>query len=454
MKLINNNRFIRGSIGANPSKSIMQRVLVLSALAEGSTKIFNPTFDTDSNNALELIKKLNCEVNSFNSYIEIDPAKIETSLNHTFNCGESGLLMRMIAPVLSSFMGEYILEAEGSLMNRELYEVEEVLSYLGAKVKSNRNFPPIKIKGPIHSGNIKLIADKTSQFLTGLLITLTQLEKISSIEVLNLTSKPYIDLTIDLIQKFGGKIEWVNNKEIIVYPTKYLGQNITIEGDWSSSAVFLIAAAIAGEVTVKGLNFNSKQGDKVIMNVLEHVGATIECHSEQCEESKFLEDIKENEGIQVDLMDSSGSSFSKKENLSLVTVKKNNLKPFEYDAKDTPDLVPYLAILAANCDGKSIIQNVNRINFKESKRLNLTIKNLSNIGIRSNIEKDSLSIWAGKITGGNFETGNDHRMSMAGALASLNSENGILIENPDCVKKSYPNFWIDFNSLIKIQNPA
>jgi 3-phosphoshikimate 1-carboxyvinyltransferase len=135
--------------------------------------------------------------------------------------------------------------------------------------------------------------------------------------------------------------------------------------------------------------------------------------------------------------------------LSSITVKKNNLFPFDFDAKDTPDLVPYLAILAANCKGKSMIHNVTRLNLKESRRLDLIMKNLSQMSINCELKNDTLEIWSGKIQGGIFETGNDHRMSMAGALASLTSSMEIIIDNQDCVKKSYPYFWNDIKSVSK-----
>jgi 3-phosphoshikimate 1-carboxyvinyltransferase len=121
-----------------------------------------------------------------------------------------------------------------------------------------------------------------------------------------------------------------------------------------------------------------------------------------------------------------------------------DLKPFEYDAKDTPDLVPYLSILASNCQGKSEIHNVGRINLKESRRLELIMYNLSLLGIKNELDDDTLCIWGGKFSGGIFVTGNDHRLAMAGALAALTSEKDVVIDNTDCVKKSYPNFWRDF----------
>jgi 3-phosphoshikimate 1-carboxyvinyltransferase len=134
--------------------------------------------------------------------------------------------------------------------------------------------------------------------------------------------------------------------------------------------------------------------------------------------------------------------------LASITVKKKNLHPFEFDGKDTPDLVPYLAILAANCEGKSTIHNVTRLNFKESRRLDLIMKNHSQLNINCDLKNDALEIWGGNIRGGIFQTGNDHRMAMAGALASLTSEKEIIIDNQDCVKKSYPNFWNDFKRVL------
>lgn len=417
-----NQKKIFGQVRANPSKSYMQRALILAALSDSPSRIFNPSFDLDSLAAMNLIEKLNCKIEKYPNYIEIVLCELKFQGAESFNCGESGLLMRMIAPVLALFDNEFTLIAEESLMKRELFEIEEVLKSLGVKVETNNNYPPIVIHGPINPGHIKLNADKTSQFLTGLLIALPLLKEKCTIEVVNLASKPYIDITLDLVSKFGGKINWVSETLIEILPSKYSGQDIYIEGDWSSAAVFLIAGAIAGELTITGLNLNSKQGDKEILDVLDQVGAKLDCHSERSEESGVFD----------------------------VTVTKQELKAFEFDAKDTPDLVPYLAILAANCKGISTIHNVSRLNFKESKRLDLIINNFSILGIKTELNNDILSIWSGEILGGNFETGNDHRLAMAGALASLTSVNEMIIDNPGCVKKSFPDFWNDINSLIKI----
>jgi 3-phosphoshikimate 1-carboxyvinyltransferase len=338
----------------------------------------------------------------------------------------------MITPVLALFDNEFTLTAEESLMKRELFEIEEVLNSLGVKVETNNNFPPLKIQGPINPCHIKLNANKTSQFLTGLLIALPLLNEKCTIEVVNLASKPYIGITLDLVRQFGVKINWLGETLIEIHPSKYSGQDIYIEGDWSSAAVFLIAGAIAGEVTITELNLNSKQGDKAILEVLIQVGALIEYNSEQTEE----------------YLDSSVALLPQNDILASITVKKKNLHPFEFDAKDTPDLVPYLAILAANCEGKSTIHNVTRLNFKESRRLDLIMKNHSQLNINCDLKNDALEIWGGNIRGGIFQTGNDHRMAMAGALASLTSEKEIIIDNQDCVKKSYPNFWNDFKRVL------
>ncbi|OGU59439.1 MAG: 3-phosphoshikimate 1-carboxyvinyltransferase [Ignavibacteria bacterium GWF2_33_9] len=421
------------TITANSSKSIMQRTIALAFLSDSSSKIFNPDFSEDSQNALMLIENLGCKVNKSIESIEIIP-KTEFSFPELLNvnCGESGLLMRMFTAILSIFPNSFIIDGSGTLKNRILFDIEDILKKLGAKVKSNNYLLPLELHGPIKSGNIKLDASKTSQFLSGLIIALPKLSESSTIHIKNLVSKPYIDLTIDSVRKFGGKIDFENDV-MKLYPSVYKGQEVIIEGDWSNAAVFLIAGAIAGEVNVTGLNIYSLQGDKKILEVIEQVGAKIQYNSEGSVESKT---------------EHSQTTFFQKRELVAVKVKKHELKAFDFDAKDTPDLVPYLSVLAANCDGKSAIHNVSRINFKESKRLELIIKNLSQLKIKCSIINDTLEIWGGELQGGIFETGNDHRLAMAGALASLTSDEKIVIDDTDCVKKSYPNFWEEFSKLI------
>lgn len=403
-----------GEIIVEPSKSIMQRLVVLAYLSNDSTEILNPSYSQDSIAVLNLIEQLGCPVIKNPRYITIYPvqSKEQTQISTNVNCGESALCLRMMLPVLALLPNKFILNGEKSLLNREVFELQ-VLQNLGAKIYSNNNKVPIEIEGPIHNARLLMKANTSSQLLTGLLIALPKLNERSEIIVEELTSKPYIDLTLDLISKFGGQIKHNEYGKFEIFPSKYRGGKYIVEGDWSLGAVFLAAGAIAGNVSVFGLNPNSKQGDKAILKILEIIGAKVKISEE------FIEVVK------------------------------NELKAFEFDAFDFPDLVPVLAAIAANCEGLSIIYNIDKLRFKESNRIELIYHNFRKLGIKVELENNALKIWGGKITGGIFETHSDHRMVMCAALLSLNCAGNLAIDFPESVAKSAPSFWLNFNKSIR-----
>ena len=321
--MILQNCKINGKIDAKPSKSIFQRLLALSLLSSTPTIISNPSYCDDSLAVLNVITSIGCDVDNQDNQIRIIPGR--NNLDLTLNFNESALAIRMFSPILALFENKYELIAEKTLQKRKLFEIESILSKLGATVKTNFGFPPIQIQGPISAENIILDASYTSQFLTGLLISLPKLDKESVIEVSGLSSKPYIDISLDLISKFGGKIVQYAEDIFICYPSDYIGGRFVCENDWSNAAVFLIAGAIGGSCEVAGLDLGSKQGDKVVVDIIRSVGAQVE--------------IKPN-SIKVD---------------------KSNLNSFEFSARNHPDLVPILCVLALNCNGKSKIYDLERL---------------------------------------------------------------------------------------------
>ncbi len=403
-----------GEIIIEPSKSFMQRLLALAYLSDDTTEIINPSYCQDSVALLNLIEQLGSPIIKNPRYITIYPvqSKEKNELPVSLNCHESALCLRMMLPVLALSPNKFILNGEKSLQNRKVFELD-TLQKLGASIISNENKVPIEIEGPITNGQIKLKADASSQLLTGLLIALPKLANKSEIIVEELRSRPYIDLTLDLVNKFGGQVKNYYYTKFEIIPSKYKGGKYAVEGDWSSGAVYLAAGAIAGSCSIFGLNPSSKQADKAIIDILTEIGAKIIINDQ------FIE------------------------------VKKNELKPFEFDAVDTPDLIPVLAAIAANCNGLSKITNVKKLKFKESDRLSMIYNNFKKMGISLEIENETLKIWGGKYSGGVFETSSDHRMAMCGALLSLNSESEVIIENPECVAKSAPSFWLNFNKGIQ-----
>ncbi len=407
--MILQNCKINGKIDAKPSKSIFQRLLALSLLSSNPTIIDNPSLCDDSISVLNMLKLIGCEIANKSNQIIIFPRINNQDLE--LDCNESALAIRMFSPILALFNNKYKLTAQKTLRKRKLFEIEEVLTKLGAYIETNNGFPPIYIQGPIKSYDIVLDASNTSQFLTGLLISLPKLEQKTKIEVLSQSSKPYVDLTIDLITRFGGKIDCDGNNNYICHPSEYFGGSYYCENDWSNAAVFLIAGAIGGACEINGLDFSSKQGDKVITDLLNEVGALVSVEAKS------------------------------------IKIEKSNLNAFEFSAQNNPDLVPVLCVLALNCKGKSKIYGIERLRFKEIDRLAKIIKILTENNIKYIYKNDFLEIEGSNYSIDSIDTNGDHRFAMVAALLSINNPKPIKIINHQSVSKSYPEFWDDFRKI-------
>ncbi|MDX9800661.1 MAG: 3-phosphoshikimate 1-carboxyvinyltransferase [Spirochaetia bacterium] len=412
---------IKGSIKAPSSKSALQRLLSFAWLAEGETEILNPDYCSDVVSAMGIIEKLGASVSRGSSSLIINSAGKRRSGGSgqstlTLDCGESGLAIRMFSPIVSLLEGNFELAAGGSLMSRPTGMITKTLSALGVKVSDNGGFPPVRICGPLPGGNAVIDGSLSSQILTGLLAALPEAQRNSELKVLNLKSRPYIDMTIELAGIFGCSIENFNYEVFRIRGRqKYKSPGrIEAEGDWSSAAFLLAAGALAGEVRVENLRIDSKQADRAVMEVLRQCGA----------------DIKTGDGF--------------------VEVKKPGkpLSAFEFDAADSPDLFPPLVALASRCRGISVIHGAERLKHKESDRETSLIKEFAKGGVA--IESDGRSM---RITGGSGIRGfrgdshNDHRIAMALAVSALAGSGRVEIENAQAVAKSWPGFFEDLKSI-------
>ncbi|MGM0498350.1 MAG: 3-phosphoshikimate 1-carboxyvinyltransferase [Bacteroidota bacterium] len=401
-----------GKIQVPPSKSYMQRALVAGLLSDGYTKISNPGYSNDDINVLHSIENLGAEISySGNGLLVKGGLNLKQNEIHA---GESGLGIRLIAPVAGLFDREITITGEGSLLNRPMHALEKSLNNLGALCSTNTGYLPISVKGPIKGGEIELDGSLSSQFLSGLLFALPIVANESILNVRNLKSKPYIDLTLDILKSHGITIENKNYKTFYIKGNQhYKSCDHFMEGDWSNGAFLLVAGAINGQVEVNGLNPDSLQGDKGILEALQKAGAKV--------------------------------SFQKP---SYKAEKTTHLKAFEFDANEMPDLFPPLACLAAYCNGTSTIKGVKRLIHKESNRAASLFNEFSKMGIDiKKINEDTLQIKGGTVDGGLFDSHNDHRIAMAGAVLALNSKNPIKITRHKAVNKSYPSFFNDLKKL-------
>jgi 3-phosphoshikimate 1-carboxyvinyltransferase len=410
---------ISGKIPAPCSKSVAQRVFAASLLNSERTVISGYSESDDSLAAMEIIKKLGAEIAvEKNLTIKGNPPahKIEEL---DLNCGESGLSSRLFAPLSLLYSENVTLNGKGSLLKRPFSELmKRPFEQMGIKYSDNNGNLPVVLQGELSAKEIIVDGSGGSQFLSGILMTLPLLSGDSIVKVLNLKSKPYIDLTVNVASEFGVEIDNDNYEVFRIKGNQhYSGNNFNIEGDWSGASCLLVAGAIAGTVEVTNLNCRSNQADKQIIEVLKSAGAYIEIKA------------------------------------SSVKVSKNELNPFVFDASDSPDLFPALVALAANCKGVSHIKGVSRLLSKESNRAETLKSEFEKIGVEIEINEDLMIIKGNKIKNrinAIINSHNDHRIAMStavGAVGLLDLGSKIVIKNADCVNKSYPGFWKDIETL-------
>ncbi len=406
---------ISGSVHAPASKSSMQRACAVALLKKGETIISNPGKSNDDLAALDVIQKLGALVKQSGNDLLISSKGVHP-VSAEVNCGESGLGLRMFAPIAALSSQEIILNGSGSLLQRPMNFFDEIFPLLQIKILSNNGKLPIKIKGPLQPADITIDGSLSSQFLTGLLMTFAKAcTKPVTIQVNDLKSKPYIDLTLAVMKHFGWNVENRNYKEFYFNPTttnKIQTIEYTVEGDWSGAAFLLVAGAIAGEITVEGLDINSVQADKEILSALKLAGAKISVNDNK------------------------------------IIIGPTALTSFNFDATDCPDLFPPLVTLAAYCNGTTSIKGVTRLKHKESDRANSLQEEFKKMGVEIEISGDDMLIKGNeKLNGAIVQSHHDHRIAMACAIAALQANGETTINNAEAINKSYPDFYDHLQKL-------
>jgi 3-phosphoshikimate 1-carboxyvinyltransferase len=402
----------------------MQRACAAALLHRGTTRILNPGHSNDDLAAIDVIQKLGAIVKTedaskekINSTSIIVHSNGVQPIGDTMNCGESGLGIRMFTPIAALSDQSITVEGIGSLLNRPMHFFDTIFPKLGIEIQSQAGYLPIQIKGPLKPANIEVDGSLSSQFLTGLLMAFAATENTNAvIEVQGLKSKPYIDLTLSVLNTFGWKVQHQDYKrfEFLAHPPLADHIDYTVEGDWSGAAFLLVAGAIAGPIVVKGLQLNSTQADKAVMQALKDAGASI--------------DINEN-AIQI------GPA---KDKAGVV----GSLKAFEFDATHCPDLFPPLVALAAVCNGVTILHGVSRLAHKESDRGLTLQKEFAKLGIRIELNEDRMMVYGGTgIKGAEVFSQHDHRIAMACGVAALCADGPITITDAEAVNKSYTDFF-------------
>jgi len=420
---------LKGAIQAPASKSSMQRACAAALLNKAETTILNPGHSNDDKAALGVIAALGAALlaNDGGSLrITSQGVSPEATKVH---CGESGLGIRMFAPVIALSDKPITVTGEGSLVTRPMDFFDEIFPQLGIRVVSNKGRLPLEIQGPLQPKTITIDGSLSSQFLTGLLFSYAAAgAKDVAIKVDNLKSRPYIDLTLNVLKQFGWMVENRDYEEFYFPGAANTPQNRSyiVEGDWSGGAFLLVAGAVAGPITIKGLDTASTQADKAIMQALKDSGAA----------------ITEKEGAIV--IGPAGSA----ENGSSTAVIPSALKAFHFDATDCPDLFPPLVALASYCEGVTTIDGVSRLAHKESDR-GLTLQDeFGKMGITIQLDGDRMRVHGGKgVKGTVVHSRHDHRIAMACAVAALQAEGETTIEEAQAINKSYPDFYDHIQQL-------
>ena len=437
---------LTGSQTAPASKSSMQRACAAALIHIGKTIIHNPGHSNDDLAALDVIQKLG-------AIVEIEKPRNEKGntgsivvnsngvkpIGPSMNCGESGLGIRMFTPIAALSSELISIEGKGSLVKRPMHFFDEILPKVGVKVQSQKGFLPIEIQGPLVPANITIDGSLSSQFLTGMLMAYAATEKQGiEIKVIDLKSKPYIDLTLAVLNVFGWKVEHTNYESFRFFAHAPLKPVIeyTVEGDWSGAAFLLVAGAIAGPIKVKGLQLNSTQADKKIMEALLSVKANM---------------IQEEDGIligPVTDVSSNNSNNNANNNLNNSNAYSNGLLAFEFDATDCPDLFPPLVALASVCNGITKIKGVSRLAHKESDR-GLTLQTeFAKMGVQIDLVGDEMLIHGGAlIQSATVFSQQDHRIAMACGVAALVANGPIEITEAEAINKSYTDFFTHLQEL-------
>jgi 3-phosphoshikimate 1-carboxyvinyltransferase len=401
-------------IQAPSSKAHTLRALVISSLAEGNSAIINPLLGEDQLNVIECLKRLGVEIRDEGGrLIVFGLGGRYRPVSSELDVGESGVGMNFLASAACLSDKAVVLTGAKRILERPIFELVSGLSQLGAGIRylGKEGFPPISIDPKLEGGIAQMRGEKTSQYFSSIAICSPYSEKPVKLKCIDeMRERPYFDISLQMMSDFGVKAENDNYEEIrIPNDKKYSACDITVEGDYSSSSFFFLAAAICKtRVSVTGLNTNTKQGDRKFLGLIEKMGCKV---------------IKTSEGICVEGME---------------------LGSIDADMSDTPDLVPPMAVAAAFAQGESTFKNIGHLRHKECDRLAVIVSQLDKMGVRAKCDEDSLTVdGSEQIHGASIEPHNDHRIAMSFAVAGL-ATGGQAIENEMCVTKSFPDFWERF----------
>ncbi len=409
---------LNASIGCPRSRSFTNRALMIAALADGRSTLSNCLDSDDTRHMINALKQLGVNSamigqNSGAIAVEGKPEAM-TAPKKTIFAGNSGTTVRFIAAAATLAEGRTIIDGEARMRERPIGDLEEGLRQLGAEIKTSHGFPPVTVRGRrLAGGKANLDGSLSSQYLSAMLMVAPYADNDVQIEITgDLTSKPYVDMTIDSMKAFGIRASNRNYREFSVKSgQKYSARNYFVEGDFSNASYFFAAAAVTkGRVKVTGVNPKSVQGDAKFPDLLGKMGCRV------------------------------------RKGKDWIEVQGGSLKGIVADMNSMPDTAQTLAVVAAFANGRTSIMNISNLRVKETDRIRATATELRKLGAKVTETENRLQIEPGILKGSAIETYNDHRMAMSFAIAGL-AVKGMVIRGAECVSKTFPDFFSQLERL-------
>ena len=399
------NPKLKRNITLPSSKSEAHRYLLCAALTKNGARVpcHSPSKDIEA--TAGVLSALGAKSEYKDGCFEVSP--INADNNITADCGESGTTLRFMLALCAALGVNAEFICRGRLAKRPLFPFDEMMRVAGVTVTQGESTVKIEGKMP-KDASWSIDGSVSSQFISGMLFALTLCG--GTLTVTGKTeSKPYIDLTVDIIRKFGSDIEENGNTYAVKPTCLTVPEDIFVGGDWSGAAFPLCIGAVGKHpVSVSHLDTNSTQGDKEIIAVLSRMGARTEICG------------------------------------STVTAHPSKLHGIKIDCANIPDMVPALAITALSAEGETEFENAKRLRYKESDRISAVCEMIRTLGGKADENEDGFTVYGGKIAGGTVDSKNDHRIAMAASIAAFFTEGDVIIQDAECVNKSYPEFWNEF----------
>ena len=371
---------LNGSVAVIPSKSQAHRLLICAALSDIETELLCPETNRDIEATAECLNALGAVITRTGQGYHITPIRTVPK-NAVLNCCESGSTLRFLLPIVGALGVDAVFQMEGRLPQRPLSPLWEEMERMGCRL-SRPTMDTIRCEGMLRSGSYGISGGVSSQFITGLLFALSLIDGACHLDITGkIESQPYIEMTKEAMRLFGA-------------PAYHSPGTVTVEGDWSNGAFWVVAKMLGSDLNIQGLSPNSLQGDRAVVDI-----------------SRQLLD-------------------------GCPTV----------SAADIPDLIPILSVMAATKNG-AVFTNIQRLRIKESDRVATVIEMIENLGGQAESTEDTLIVHGTGLRGGTVRSHNDHRIAMAAAIAATVCTEPVTILGAEAVKKSYPSFWEEYKKI-------